>query len=752
MTMYEELYIIDNGERLKVDLATPSGISLNFKSNIFGDLSKITCSYSYTFKLPLTANNRIVFDNADDIRANSSKIRVRLKAEYCQNGIPLFSNANLYIESTEQCFNAVMTWGVIDGFQTLKDSDISLNELPNDNTETWLGPFSLNGETTDNAPSVGDIGVSDTGNTVRAFDNLSLVLGPDYNCGVPHRKWKAVKDSRHRFLGWDLYGTRPLPVVPVYKLVTMINQQFGTKFLLGKHLTSDNLNELDDKQDVIEIGVIPLISTNLNDDQLAQRIATLDGINFVNINAKLSETNGDSSTEAEFPDVISFSSITIPKNDYFKAGQFSYTNSGYNSGTNRSNVGIMPSINGITVEVDGHLRATFEDYQQGTKENAPELKIYQRQRSDYRPNLPGGQQTNRAYYEWKELASFTGEVDGKEGNYNIYDFNFTMDEMNERLECGPLSNNGSPLLFAFSSKLHSLTTVNPVKIYLVNSNKGIFKFDVISNLPDISCMEFMKSLYYMIGAFPTANTDGTIVPNFYSDIQDNLIAGNIIDWSDKITTDISVLPCKTAYTSGEYGQHNIYKMSSDKDESKSNSSSNKADVYYSGKGDIVVDNQTLPISKDIIQLPFSAPYNYDKKYPNFDMGQTFKCWGMTKENGKSTIEWVDPNPCLGLIKDRAYYLSTDGGPYQLAGSVMSMVVWNGFTSIESNKSYSYLQKIVRKPFVITESLNLTEHDLRHLDYVVPVYISKYGAYFAIVSIVRDSNGVCKCELLKLPEE
>ena len=109
--MTEELYIIDGAKRLKVDLSIPSGITLSFQSNIFGDLSKITCSHTYTFKLPLTANNRRVFDNADDIRCVSNKIRRRLKAEYVQNGIPLFSNANLYIESTDACFNAIMTWG-----------------------------------------------------------------------------------------------------------------------------------------------------------------------------------------------------------------------------------------------------------------------------------------------------------------------------------------------------------------------------------------------------------------------------------------------------------------------------------------------------------------------------------------------------------------------------------------------------------------------------------------------------------------
>ena len=753
--MYEELFIIDNGKRLRVDLSIPSGITLNFKSNIFGDLSKITCSYTYTFKLPLTANNRRVFDNADDIRADSSKIRVRLKAEYIQNGIPLFSNANLYIESTDTCYNAVMTWGVIDGLQTLKDNDIALHELPNDNTETNFGPFSLKtGETSDNPPSRGDSEIADDGKTIHAFDNLALVLGPDYCCGIPHRKWKATKDSRYRFPGWSTYyGTNPLPVVPVYKIVTMINEKFGTRFMLGKHLTSENISELDNRQEVVEVGVIPLISTKLNSVQLAKRVATLKGMKFENINATLSETAGDNKTEASFPDALSFSSITIPTSDYFVAGSFAFSNSSQ-AGTTRSNVGIMPSVNGITVEVDGHIRAMFTDYyRRGPGGDTPELRIYQRRRSQYRPNVPGYRQPNRAYYEWVELATLTGEQDGTDGDYYIYDFNFSMEEMNERLECGPLSStSATPIIFAFSAKLKSVLEVRPIKIYLVNSSNGRYKFDVISNLPDISCLTFMKSLYYMIGAFPSTDVEGNIVPIFYTSLLDNLRNGHVVDWSRKGTTDISALPSKTAYVSGDYAQRNLYLMKSDSDGDKSDSSSDEADVYYSGIGTLSVENQTLSQSKTIVQLPFYAPYNYDKKNPSFDMGQTFKCWTMEKEDGKSVVNWVDPKPCLGLIRDRNYYLSTDGGPYEVAGTVMSMIVWNGFANMQENESYAYLQRIMRKPFVITENLLLNEHDLRHLDYSVPVYLSKYGAYFAIVSITRDSKGISKCELLKLPEE
>lgn len=123
----------------RVDLNEPSGIQLNFKSNMFGDLSKVTCSHSYTFKLPMTVNNRRIFDYAEDIRHQSGMIRKRITASYSQNGINLFQNANLYIESIGSSYNAVMTWDVIGGLTALKDNDISLRELPNSNVETDFG-------------------------------------------------------------------------------------------------------------------------------------------------------------------------------------------------------------------------------------------------------------------------------------------------------------------------------------------------------------------------------------------------------------------------------------------------------------------------------------------------------------------------------------------------------------------------------------------------------------------------------------
>ena len=57
--MTEELYI--NGEA--VDLKPDATTTLNYKSNLLGDISKITSSNSQTIQCPKTTRNRKIFDN-----------------------------------------------------------------------------------------------------------------------------------------------------------------------------------------------------------------------------------------------------------------------------------------------------------------------------------------------------------------------------------------------------------------------------------------------------------------------------------------------------------------------------------------------------------------------------------------------------------------------------------------------------------------------------------------------------------------
>ena len=699
--MYEELYIIDNGKRLRVDLSIPSGITLNFKSNIFGDLSKITCSYTYTFKLPLTANNRRVLDNADDVRCISNKIRRRLRAEYLQDGIPLFANANLYIESTDTCFNAVMTWGVISGFQTLKDDDISIRKLPLE-AKPIFGPCNAK---------------------IDEYSNTADYVQPLYNAGLTYISDSGWKDQ------YNTYSVFPLPAIPVYRLIQLINTQYGTKFKLGSEYSYGDTTE---NHKIISLGVIPCVNVDQQPEGETEK--------------SVLETNIGCYMKGPYAGIEHI--LTGATNDAAPTdSRFSLVKDG-----NGFTIGIkVTSDAALSFEVDGCIYAKFT-HEPNQYKGQGRVDMGAPDTTGITPKLTFYYTTNGT-----SAASITS-IEGRfswDNNW-CWIFDFSKERGRDRLSINVPPN--ATVFCAIEAEANALqmsssTIYKLIRFYEkvdpnnIQWNKpeasaGAIQMDLMSNLPDISCMTLMKALFFMLGAFPSINSAGEIIPVYYTALRDNIIAGNAVDWSQKMTTEYSALPAKMTYSVSGFGQRNFYMMKNDNADGEGGE--DETDVYAPGKGIIYVGNEVIDRNKTIIQLPFYAPYIKNRKSPFLATGNTMKFW--YHENDE--VKTKEAKPCFGTIKPLVQ--TSSGTPTGVQW--MSMEIWNDFVNINSDPSYSYLSRIMENPIIITENLRLNEHDLRNLDYNMPVYLSKYGAFFAVVSITRDSKGISKCELLKLPEE
>lgn len=699
--MYEELYIIDNGKRLRVDLSIPSGITLNFKSNIFGDLSKITCSYTYTFKLPLTANNRRVLDNADDVRCISNKIRRRLRAEYLQDGIPLFANANLYIESTDTCFNAVMTWGVISGFQTLKDDDISIRKLPLE-AKPIFGPCNAK---------------------IDEYSNTADYVQPLYNAGLTYISDSGWKDQ------YNTYSVFPLPAIPVYRLIQLINTQYGTKFKLGSEYSYGDTTE---NHKIISLGVIPCVNVDQQPEGETEK--------------SVLETNIGCYMKGPYAGIEHI--LTGATNDAAPTdSRFSLVKDG-----NGFTIGIkVTSDAALSFEVDGCIYAKFT-HEPNQYKGQGRVDMGAPDTTGITPKLTFYYTTNGT-----SAASITS-IEGRfswDNNW-CWIFDFSKERGRDRLSINVPPN--ATVFCAIEAEANALqmsssTIYKLIRFYEkvdpnnIQWNKpeasaGAIQMDLMSNLPDISCMTLMKALFFMLGAFPSINSAGEIIPVYYTALRDNIIAGNAVDWSQKMTTEYSALPAKMTYSVSGFGQRNFYMMKNDNADGEGGE--DETDVYAPGKGIIYVGNEVIDRNKTIIQLPFYAQYIKNKKSPFLATGNTMKFW--YHENDE--VKTKEAKPCFGTIKPLVQ--TSSGTPTGVQW--MSMEIWNDFVNINSDPSYSYLSRIMENPIIITENLRLNEHDLRNLDYNMPVYLSKYGAFFAVVSITRDSKGISKCELLKLPEE
>ena len=131
--MTEELYI--NGEA--VDLKPDAATTLNYKSNLLGDISKITSSNSQTIQCPKTTRNRKIFDNPGAAAYMSDKRYKRYSARLVRNGIEVVRVGYAVLLSSSEAYEIALYWGVMANFQAWVDKAAKLNELAGTEALTW---------------------------------------------------------------------------------------------------------------------------------------------------------------------------------------------------------------------------------------------------------------------------------------------------------------------------------------------------------------------------------------------------------------------------------------------------------------------------------------------------------------------------------------------------------------------------------------------------------------------------------------
>lgn len=112
-----------------VDVAPDTKITLNFNSNIFGDISKITPSNSFTINLPKTPKNAKVLGAPSVVGGSSIAPYRRWNAELYVNGVAMVDTAYAVLLSVGESYEIALYWGVVTALSTLKDNDKTLADI-----------------------------------------------------------------------------------------------------------------------------------------------------------------------------------------------------------------------------------------------------------------------------------------------------------------------------------------------------------------------------------------------------------------------------------------------------------------------------------------------------------------------------------------------------------------------------------------------------------------------------------------------
>ena len=236
-------------------------------------------------------------------------------------------------------------------------------------------------------------------------------------------------------------------------------------------------------------------------------------------------------------------------------------------------------------------------------------------------------------------------------------------------------------------------------------------YPVGSNLPNIKVVDFIKQICWLFGLFAIKSDMGvSFIP--VETIIDN--KGNAVDWSKKLVP-TGWTAEETSYTFGDFAQKNYFRY-------EENENAKSADGY------MVVQNKTLDHEKDLVKLPYTAGGD------NGDMSSV------------PYFKWSDDGTIVELedCGDRIMYLHYESGTGEYPKLSFKGLSFNEIIL----KYYSSYQDLIKLPFVIKDTFRLTEIDLKNIDYTIPVYIERYAAFFAIISI-KSQGDYSECELLKL---
>lgn len=224
-----------------VDIDSKTKITLNIKSNLLRDVSKMASNSSYTVKLPKTVRNQAIFGHSDIIQAGGDFPVRNHTVCYIYRGVEIIHNGSGVLLSSGEFYEMTIVWGMYDELKALLNDDVKLSDL-----QTSVKVLFNQSEQVD------------TYSTAQA-QNIFYALA-NYIIQVEKEEYWHAEGGLLR----DVQNTRNItnPVVKVTWLLDMIRQQMGIEFQW------DSV----DAQSLISSLVIPLIKNIPNEDTYSDAV------------------------------------------------------------------------------------------------------------------------------------------------------------------------------------------------------------------------------------------------------------------------------------------------------------------------------------------------------------------------------------------------------------------------------------------------------------------------------------------------
>lgn len=131
--MKQELYI----DGIAVDIDSDTSVTLNVKSNLFRDITKMTANTTYTIKLPRTAKNARIFGYAEVVQASTTAPYQYHDCRYFRNGVEIIKNGKAVLLSVSDRYEISVIWALNAALSKINSDSVTLNAINGEDYVRW---------------------------------------------------------------------------------------------------------------------------------------------------------------------------------------------------------------------------------------------------------------------------------------------------------------------------------------------------------------------------------------------------------------------------------------------------------------------------------------------------------------------------------------------------------------------------------------------------------------------------------------
>lgn len=670
-----------------LDIGNGNTLTLDYVSNLLSDVSQINSSRSFTVKLPRTRRNDAAFDLAVVPQHESQRPYRYLPCRIFVDGIDVVGNAFMYLVSSEAAtYNAVIVFGLMQEYKAWVDAGKGLKELQ-DSGQSVIWNWRAAYIFTPLPGSVHDI-----------YDYPPIWFGDDANVNT-----YTPANGLGRLMYYGIYnpGFERSDTLVDYANV----HPFVTMREIWERIISEN-----------SLNFILPSSVLLDMENLAIVLTSIKGNtpNGIPENHTL-ETDGEIGSLGQIGNYYYFRPNFAEDGYIEEGGSMSYKVKSRGDGPVR--LTFHMKLTGQSVEWamarlgndTSKIRLLSTDLVAGTTSYIEPLYFFDNYEQEWILQYFGILDFVGSDEDGVDIAALQFRVPKMFGGFdNFYNYFSNMRVSNAA---------GNPQFPQPQKEVVGVTWYSGTYDY---PNK---EFRLFPNLPDIKQVDFVKMVCHLYGLFPCQRGNAVyFVP--IEDLEENKIYA--YDWSDYLLEDDPDAPHHTDWHMTDLARRNrVSYKEDDKD-------------LVVDEAFLTVDDDTLDREKDFFIIPLAA-----------SDGDTINQYSITPVYDDST----DPPTLTGYkaeFTECEHRLMRVVEWYNGEKNVTRLAFQNLSSAQIIAERYGAYQSYVNQPRIVTERLRVPLADLQTLDYSKPVFLSKYGKYFAIIDIKWTvTQDTCEAKFLML---